>query len=129
MVVELYGCRIFVEALKEALARYGLPEIFNSDQGSQFTSSDFTEVSLDAKVNISMDARGRWIENRRIGRLWRSLKYECVYLNAIETGSEAHKGIRARITLLQPCSPGLIAWLLTPGEAYDTQIQHLNAAA
>ena len=66
-----------VEALKEALARYGTPGIFNSDQGSQFTSSDFTEVLLDAKVKISMDGRGRWIDNRMIERLWRSLKYEC----------------------------------------------------
>jgi putative transposase len=62
-----------VEALKEALARYGRPEIFNSDQGSQFTSSEFTEVLLDAKVQISMDGRGRWIDNRMIERLWRSL--------------------------------------------------------
>ena len=84
-----------VEALKEALAKYGPPEICNSDQGSQFTSSDFTDVLLDAKVKISMDGRGRWIDNRMIERLWRSLKYECVYLNAFETGSEARKGIGA----------------------------------
>lgn len=76
-----------IEASKEALARYGPPEIFNSDQSSQFTSTDFTEVLRDAKVKISMDGRGRWIDNRMIERLWRSLKYECVYLNAFETGS------------------------------------------
>ncbi len=64
-----------VDALKEALARYGTPKILNSDQGSQFTSTDFTEVLLDAKVKISMDGRGRWIDNRMIERLWRSLKY------------------------------------------------------
>lgn len=80
-----------VEALKEALAKYGPPEIFNSDQGSQFTSTEFTDVLLDAKVKISMDGRGRWIDNRMIERLWRSLKYECVYLNAFETGSETRK--------------------------------------
>jgi len=62
-----------VEALKEALARYGVPGIFNSDQGAQFTSTGFTEVLLDAKVRISMDGRGRWIDNRMIERLWRSL--------------------------------------------------------
>ena len=87
-----------VEALKEALAQYGSPEIFNSDQGSQFTSTDFTEVLLAAKVKISMDGRGRWIDNRMIERLWRSLKYECVYLNAFETGSEATGGIGTWIT-------------------------------
>jgi len=76
-----------VEALKEALTRYGSPEIFNSDQGSQFTSTEFTEVLVDAKVKISMDGRGRWIDNRMIERLWRSLKYACVYLNAFEAGS------------------------------------------
>ena len=82
-----------VEALREALAKYGPPEICNSDQGSQFTSTEFTEVLLDAKVKISMDGRGRWIDNRMIERLWRSLKYECVYLNAFETGSEARRGV------------------------------------
>ena len=81
-----------VQALKEALARYGPPEIFNSDQGSQFTSTDFTDVRHDAKVKISMDGRGRWIDNRMIERFWRSLKYECVYLNAFETGSGPVRG-------------------------------------
>jgi putative transposase len=90
--------RFCVEALKEALTRYGTPEIFNSDQGSQFTSTEFTQVLLDAKVKISMDGRGRWIDNRMIERLWRSLKYECVYLNAFETGSEARRGIGAWIS-------------------------------
>ena len=58
----------------------------NSDQGSQFTSAELTEVLLYAKAKISMDRRGRWIDNRMIERLWRSLKYGCVYLNAFETG-------------------------------------------
>ena len=90
-----------VEALKEALEKYGPPEIFNSDQGSQFTSADFTDVLKDAKVRISMDGRGRWIDNRMIERLWRSLKYECVYLNAFETGSAARDGHRRVDPLLQ----------------------------
>ena len=67
-----------VEALKEALATHGTPETFNTDQGSQFTSSDWIEVLTDAKIKISMDGKGRWIDNRMIERLWRSLKYECV---------------------------------------------------
>lgn len=118
-----------VEALKEALARYGVPEICNSDQGSQFTSTDFTEVLLDAKVKISMDGRGRWIDNRMIERLWRSLKYECVYLNAFETGSKARKGIGAWMTYYNAERPHSSHGLLTPGEAYDTHHQHLKAAA
>ena len=71
-----------VEALKEALAKYGTPEIFNTDQGSQFTSGAWIDVLPEAKVKISMAGKGRWIDNRMIERLWRSLKYECVYLQA-----------------------------------------------
>ena len=69
-----------VEALTEALARYGPPEIFNTDQGSQFTSLAFTDGLKDAGIQISMDGKGRWMDNVFIERLWRSLKYEQVYL-------------------------------------------------
>jgi len=72
-----------VEALEEALERYGKPEIFNTDQGSQFTSSDFTGVLQAHGIRISMDGRGRWFDNVFIERLWRSLKYEAVYLHEI----------------------------------------------
>jgi putative transposase len=82
-----------VSALKEALDIYGKPEIFNTDQGSQFTSLAFTQALKDAGVNISMDGRGRWVDNVMIERLWRTLKYDCIYLNAFETGAEARKGI------------------------------------
>ena len=82
-----------VTALEEAIARFGRPEIFNTDQGSQFTSFAFTHTLKDADIRISMDGRGRWMDNVFIERLWRSLKYECIYLNAFETGSEARKGI------------------------------------
>jgi putative transposase len=99
-----------IEALKEALAGYGPPEIFNSDQGSQFTSTDFTDVLHGASVKISMDGRGRWIDNRMIERLWRSLKYECVYLNAFETGSEARNGIGAWINYYNERRPHSISW-------------------
>jgi putative transposase len=71
-----------VDALEEALTRHGKPEIFNSDQGSQFTSLAFTQILEDAGVRISMDGKGRWMDNVMIERLWRSLKYECVYLQA-----------------------------------------------
>jgi putative transposase len=82
-----------VTALEEAIARFGKPEIFNTDQGSQFTSFAFTNTLRDADIRISMDGRGRWMDNVFIERLWRSLKYECVFLNAFETGSEARTGI------------------------------------
>lgn len=81
-----------VEALKEVLARYGAPQICNSDQGWQFTSAEFTAVLRGTKVKISMDGRGRWIDNRMIERLWHSLKHKCVYLNAFETGSRPAEG-------------------------------------
>src|SRR4051812_50030374 len=81
-----------IEALKEALERFGKPEIFNTDQGSQFTSPRFTDVLRTADVRISMDGRGRWMDNVFIERLWRSLKYECIYLHAFETGSAVGGG-------------------------------------
>lgn len=83
------------EALKEALEVYEAPEIFNTDQGSQFTSSQFTGVLKEAEVKISMDGRGRWMDNVFIERLWRSVKYEEVYLHAYEGGSQARAGLGA----------------------------------
>jgi putative transposase len=82
-----------VEALQEALEHYGAPEIFNTDQGSQFTSIDFTDILKEAGIRISMDGKGRWMDNVFIERLWRSLKYEQVYLSEYATGSEARTGI------------------------------------
>ena len=67
-----------VEVSKETIAKYGKPVIMNSDQGSQFTGFDWTQALRDADVKLSMDGRGRWIDNRMIERLWRSLKYECI---------------------------------------------------
>ena len=84
-----------VSALEEALARHGKPEIFNTDQGSQFTSADFTSVLIEAGVRISMDGRGRWMDNVFIERVWRSLKYEDVYLKGYADGREAKAGIAA----------------------------------
>jgi putative transposase len=81
------------EALEEALARYGKPGIFNTDQGSQFTRAAFTAVLIEAGVRISMDGRGRWMDNVFIERLWRSLKYEDVYLKGYADGREAKAGI------------------------------------
>nr|WP_244574492.1 IS3 family transposase [Cohaesibacter sp. ES.047] len=121
-----------VDALKEALVKYGPPEIMNSDQGSQLTSSDWIQTLTDAEVKISMplgdashqlpviDGRGRWVDNRMIERLWRSIKYECIYLNAFETGSEARIGIAKWITYYNVERPHSSHGILTPNEAYDT---------
>lgn len=75
------------------MARFGKPDIFNTDQGSQFTSQAFTSVLRAAEVKISMDGKGRWMDNVFIERLWRSVKYECVYLHAFKTGSELRAGL------------------------------------
>jgi len=80
-----------VEALEEALAKHGKPVIFNSDQGSQFTSGDFTDVLKESGIKISMDGKGSWMDNVFIERLWRSLKYECVYLHDFENGIQARQ--------------------------------------
>ena len=80
-----------VEALREALTRYGTPEIFNTDQGSQFTCDDFTTVLKDAGVRISMDGKGRWLDNVFVERLWRSVKYEEIYLHAYGSIAEANR--------------------------------------
>jgi len=82
-----------VEALEEAMKRHGPPEILNTDQGAQFTSDDWLDTLKAADVQISMDGKGRWIENVFIERLWRSVKYEEVYLHAYENGSEARSGL------------------------------------
>jgi putative transposase len=82
-----------VEALQEALFRFGKPEIFNTDQGSQFTAEPFTDVLLDRGIKISMDGKGRFIDNIFVERLWRSLKYEEVYLHVYDNLAEAREGI------------------------------------
>ena len=82
-----------IEALEEALQRFGAPQIFNTDQGAQFTSEDFTEVLKDHGVAISMDGKGRWVDNVFVERLWRSVKYENVYLHAYETPAALRAGL------------------------------------
>lgn len=118
-----------VEALKEALDKHGKPEIFNTDQGSQFTSSAWIAELTDAKIKISMDGKGAWRDNRMIERLWRSLKYECVYLNAFETGSEMRAGISKWLTYYNFERPHSTHGILTPGEAYASKIEQLKIAA
>jgi putative transposase len=110
-----------VEALNEALARYGKPEIFNTDQGSQFTSLDFTGVLKGAEVTISMDGRGRCMDNIFIERLWRSLKYEAVYLHELSDGFVAERVIGDWIAFYNSERPHSALAGRTPAEAYAQQ--------
>lgn len=117
-----------VEALEEAMALYGKPEIFNTDQGSQFISLDFTEVLKESGIRISMDGKGRWMDNVFIERLWRSLKYESVYLNAFETGSEVRAGIDWWIEYYNARRPHSTFDGATPDEVYNGHWQKNIAA-
>jgi putative transposase len=107
-----------VSALEEALVKYGRPGIFNTDQGCQFTSLEFTQTLKDAGVRISMDGKGRWMDNVMIERLWRTLKYGCVYLNAFETGSEAREGIGKWFKRYNERRPHSSLDGMTPDEVY-----------
>jgi putative transposase len=107
-----------VDALQEALSRFGSPEIFNTDQGAQFTSEEFTERLQDRGILISMDGKGRWIDNVFIERLWRSLKYEEVYLKAYETVAEAIRAIGNYFDLYNAERPHQSLGRLTPNEVY-----------
>ncbi len=118
-----------VTALEEAIARFGKPDIFNTDQGSQFTSFAFPNPLKDADIRISMDGRGRWMDNVFIERLWRSLKYECIFLNAFETGSEARTGIGSWIDYYNADRPHSAFGGRTPDEAYATQVHEEKLAA
>ncbi len=109
-----------IAALAEAIERFGRPEIFNTDQGSQFTSPRFVSVLQEVGVQVSMDGRGRWMDNVFIGRLWRSLKYECVYLHAFETASELRAGLKAWVGLYNERRPHSALAGRTPDEVYKT---------
>ena len=118
-----------IAALEDAITRHGRPDIFNTDQGSQFTSFAFTTTLKDADIRISMDGRGRWMDNVFIERLWRSLKYECVFLNAFETGSEARSGIGSWIDYYNRRRPHSAFGGRTPDEVYATQANEEKLAA
>jgi putative transposase len=92
-----------LEAVEEALSCYGKPEIFNTDQGSQFTSADFTDLLLQNGVDISMDGRGAWRDNVFVERLWRSVKYEEVYLRAYNSVADARASL-GRYLVFYNCS-------------------------
>ena len=105
-----------IEAVEESITRYGTPEIFNADQGSQFTSAAFTGLLGDHGIRTSMDSKGCWRDNVFIARLWRSIKYEDVYLQAYESVSQAHSGIGCYIEFyntrrrIGACRPAHLIW-------------------
>jgi putative transposase len=107
-----------VEALEEALARHGKPEIFNTDQGSQFTGNDFTGVLAKNAIAISMDGKGSWRDNVFVERLWRSVKYEEVYLRAYESVSDARSSIGRYLEFYNGGRPHSSLDRRTPNEAY-----------
>jgi putative transposase len=108
-----------VEALQDALARYGKPAIFNTDQGVQFTSGDFLEVLASRGVRISMDGKGRFLDNIFIERLWRSLKYEEVFIKAYGSVSEARRGIGGWLRFYNEERPHQALGYRTPRGVFD----------
>ena len=121
-----------VEALEEAIAKYGKPEIFNTDQGSQFTGAAFTGVLTNNAIAVSMDGKGSWRDNVFVERLWRSVKYEEVYLHAYDSVSEARASLGRYLDFYNRRRPHSSLDARTPDEAYfDPQPQmerHLAAA-
>ena len=117
-----------VEALEEALAKHGKPEIFNTDQGSQFTGSDFIGVLADHNIKISMDGKGAWRDNVFVERLWRSIKYEEVYLRAYDSVSEARRSIGRYLNFYNHRRPHSSLDGRTPDQAYLTPLPIRMAA-
>jgi putative transposase len=117
-----------IEAVEEALARHGKPEIFNTDQGSQFTSQAFTAVLTEAKIAISMDGKGSWRDNVFVERLWRTVKYEEVYLRAYDSVAEARASIGRYLAWYNGTRPHSSLDRRTPDQAYFNHPPLLAAA-
>ena len=118
-----------IETVEEALARHGTPEIFNTDQGSQFTSTDFIKVLAAREIRISMDGKGAWRDNVFVERLWRTIKYEEVYLRAYASVSEARAGIGRYLGFYNSRRPHSSLDGKTPDQAYFNQPMPEVAAA
>jgi putative transposase len=117
-----------IEALEEALVKYGAPEIFNTDQGSQFTSADFTGVLIANAIAISMDGKGAWRDNVFVERIWRSVKYEEVYLHAYDSVGEARASIGRYLDFYNRRRPHSSLDRKTPDEAYFDRLPQSKAA-
>ena len=118
-----------LEAVQEAIDRYGAPEIFNTDQGSQFTSFEFTQLLKDNHIAISMDGRGCWRDNVFVERLWKSIKYEEVYLRSYDTVSQARDGIGRYLNFYNARRPHSSLEAMTPDEYYYQNLPALQQAA
>ena len=117
-----------LDAVEEALARYGRPEIFNTDQGSQFTSAAFTGLLLENAIAISMDGRGSWRDNVFVERLWRSVKYEEVYLHAYDSVAQARASLGRYLNFYNCKRPHSSLAARTPDRAYFDHLPLLAAA-
>lgn len=117
------------EALEEAIMTYGTPEIFNTDQGSQFTADDFIGVLKSHCIDISMDGKGRWLDNVFVERLWRSVKYEDVYLKAYSSIAEARQGLRAYFEFYNSRRRHQSLDRRTPDDVYWTTLPQMQVAA
>jgi putative transposase len=118
-----------IEAVQEALSRYDKPDIFNTDQGSQFTSVEFITILKDAKICISMDGKGAWRDNVFVERLWRTIKYEEVYLRAYADVPVARAAIGKYLTFYNSKRPHSSLDRKTPDQAYFNALQPIPAAA
>ncbi len=116
------------DTVQEAIDRYGTPEIFNTDQGSQFTSLAFTGLLKDNDIKISMDGRGCWRDNVFVERLWRSVKYEEVYLRAYESVSEARSSIGRYLDFFNTGRPHSRLDRMTPDSVYCNELPQKQAA-
>jgi putative transposase len=117
-----------IDAVEEALAKYGKPEIFNTDQGSQFTGASFTGLLRTHGIAISMDGKGAWRDNVFVERLWRSVKYEEVYLRAYEDVGEARASISRYLEFYNTRRPHSSLGRRTPDQAYFDNLPHTVAA-
>jgi putative transposase len=121
--------RFCIEAVEEAMARFGVPEIFNTDQGSQFTDDDFTSPLLGKGVKVSMDGRGRFMDNIFVERLWRSVKYEEVYLNDYRDVADARAGIGTYLDKYNRKRPHQTLGFQTPEAFYKFEMEKLALKA
>ena len=118
-----------LDAVREAIHRYGTPEIFNTDQGSQFTSTEFTTLLRDHQIKISMDGKGCWRDNVFVERLWRSVKYEEVYLYAYDSVSQAKAGLAKYFALYNTRRPHSAFNGIPPDQTYFGNLPEVRTAA